>query len=153
MTIKLESIGTVFSTRKEMTDDLWDHEKSYIKLNENFSSEALAGLSDFSHVEVIFYMNKVDSKKIELAARHPRNNLSWPKVGIFSQRGKNRPNPIGLTICEIIKINQTELHLKGLDAIDGTPILDLKPVMKEFLPRGDVKQPQWSIELMKEYWE
>ena len=94
---------------------------------EQFSAEALAGLSDFSHVEILFYMNEVDPLKVEKTARHPRNNTAWPKVGIFSQRGKNRPNQIGLTICKILKVEDRNLYIEGLDAIDGTPVLDIKP--------------------------
>lgn len=153
MKISFEPIGKVNSSRKEMFDDNWDSEDTFIELDPVFSSEALMGLEDFSHAEIIFYMDKVDQNKIELTARHPRNNKDWPKVGIFAQRGKNRPNQIGLTICEIIKLDGNKLFVKGLDAIDSTPILDIKPVMNEFLPRSAVKQPTWSIELMKGYWE
>lgn len=60
---------------------------------------------------------------------------------------------IGVTIVELIDIKQRTLIVKGLDAIDGTPIIDIKPVMKEFLPKGDVKQPNWSISLMDKYWD
>jgi tRNA (adenine37-N6)-methyltransferase len=152
MNITLKSIGKIASTRKEMTDDNWDHEDAYFELNSEFSAEALMGLEDFSHVEIVFFMDKVDPAKIEMSARHPRNNSEWPKVGIFSQRSKNRPNPIGLTVCEVLKVDGNKLYLRGLDAIDGTPVLDIKPVMKEFLPRSELKQPLWSKELMKEYW-
>lgn len=153
MIITLGPIGIVFSSRKEMVDDNWDSEDTYIELDSKFSSEALMGLESFSHAEILFYMDKVDPCKVELTARHPRNNCDWPKVGIFSQRGKNRPNQIGLTICEIIKVEGNKLFLKGLDAIDSTPVLDIKPVMNEFLPRSKVKQPLWSKELMMGYWE
>lgn len=118
-----------------------------------FSGEALAGLSEFSHVEVVFYMDQVNPEKIEKTARHPRNNPDWPKIGIFSQRGKNRPNQIGATICKIKGVDGTKLLLKGLDAVDGTPVLDLKPWVKEFGPRGETFQPPWISELMKGYWE
>jgi tRNA (adenine37-N6)-methyltransferase len=151
--ILMTPIGFVRSTRKKAEDDRWDSEKMHIELDgEQFTEEALAGLSDFSHVEVLFYMNEVDPSKVEKTARHPRNNTQWPKVGIFSQRGKNRPNQIGLTICRILRVEDTSLHIEGLDAIDGTPVLDVKPWVKEFAPRGDVRQPEWITELMKEYW-
>lgn len=97
--ISMSPIGTVRSTRKKVEDDNWDSEKASIELDAaQFSSEALAGLSDFSHVEVIFYMDQVDPSIVEKTARHPRNNTQWPKVGIFAQRGKNRPNQIGTTM-------------------------------------------------------
>ena len=99
-----------------------------------------------------FYVSLLPDSKIETGARHPRNREDWPLVGIFAQRGKNRPNRIGLTTCTILKVEGTRLHVRGLDAIDGTPVLDIKPVMREFLPRGEVRQPDWATELMAEYW-
>jgi tRNA (Thr-GGU) A37 N-methylase len=89
---------------------------------------------------------------VETGVRHPRGNVAWPKVGIFAQRGKNRPNRIGATICALISVDGLTLRVCGLDAIDGTPVLDIKPVMRGFLPRGEVREPGWATELMKAYW-
>jgi hypothetical protein len=81
----------------------------------NYSSPAkplaLAGLCDFSHVEVRFHMDQVDPSKVEKTARHPRNNTEWPKVGIFAQRGKDRPNQIGTTICKILRVDGLRIYL------------------------------------------
>ncbi|HHF2979040.1 TPA: SAM-dependent methyltransferase [Vibrio diabolicus] len=150
--IRLVPIGKVESTRSEMIDDNWDKENASIVIDVVFGAEALIGLSDFSHVEVTFYFNKVDKSKITMGARHPRNNTDWPKVGIFAQRGKNRPNRLGSTICEVIAVCGNVLQVRGLDAIDGTPVVDIKPVMVEFLPRKTVEQPEWSKEIMSNYW-
>jgi tRNA (adenine37-N6)-methyltransferase len=151
--IDLTPVGIVRSTRKIAEDDHWDNEEVYVELDaRQFSSEALAGLSDFSHVEILFHMNQVDPTKIEKTARHPRNNSTWPKVGIFAQRGKSRPNQIGTTICKILKVDGPLLYLEGLDAIEGSPVLDIKPWVLEFGPRGSVFQPTWISELMKNYW-
>jgi tRNA-Thr(GGU) m(6)t(6)A37 methyltransferase TsaA len=152
--IHLVPVGWVRSSRLEPIDDHWDQVEARIELNrEHFTADALLGLASFSHVEILFFMNQVDPEKIELSARHPRNNADWPKVGIFAQRGKNRPNQIGTTICKLQKVDELTLFLSGLDAIDGTPVLDIKPWVKEFGPRGEVRQPVWIGELMKEYWE
>lgn len=149
----LKPIGRVNSTRLKVEDDNWDKENVFIEIDSSeFTSEALFGLDTFSHVEVLFYMDQVDPQKIEKNARYPRNNPEWPKVGIFSQRGKNRPNQIGLTICRVLKVDETKLFLEGLDAVNGTPVLDIKPWVKEFAPRGEVFQPNWMSELMKGYW-
>lgn len=151
--IEMKAIGKVISSRTEVIDDNWDAIESSIELDATqFVKDALAGLEAFSHVEVIFYMDQVDKKKIETATRHPRNNTDWPKVGIFAQRGKNRPNQIGTTICRILKVEGLKIQLQGLDAVHGTPILDLKPWVSEFGPRGGIKQPFWMTELMKGYW-
>ncbi len=149
----MKPIGFVHSTRKKIEDDRWDSETMHVELDtQEFSAESLAGLSDFSHVEIIFYMDKFDPTKIEKTARHPRNNPDWPKVGIFAQRGKNRPNQIGTTICKILNVENGCLSIEGLDAVDGTAVLDIKPWVEEFAPRGTVYQPKWISELMKEYW-
>ena len=73
-------------------------------------------------------------------------------VGIFAQRGKNRPNRIGLCTCRIIAVEGLAVEVEGLDAIDGTPVLDLKPAMRGFLPRGELREPAWATELMDGYW-
>lgn len=151
--INLIPIGVVHSTRKEIVDDNWDRESVHIELDSSrFSDDALEGLADFSHVEIIFYMDQVDPAKVETAARHPRNNKAWPKVGIFAQRGKNRPNQLGTTVCRVIKLKGRKLYVAGLDAVDGTPVLDIKPWVAEFAPRGKLAQPDWITELMKDYW-
>jgi tRNA-Thr(GGU) m(6)t(6)A37 methyltransferase TsaA len=151
--IIMRPIGFVHSSRTTVKDDCWDAVESYIELDARFSSEALMGIDTFSHAEVIFFMNHVEPGKVELSARHPRNNLAWPKVGIFAQRAKNRPNAIGTTICRVLRIDGLRLHVHGLDAVDGSPVLDLKPWVKEFGPRGELQQPAWISELMQQYWE
>ena len=75
-----------------------------------------------------------------------------PLVGIFSQRGKGRPNRIGVSICRLLSVEGVRLKVRGLDAIDGTPVLDIKTVMTGFLPRGAIVEPEWAKELMKDYW-
>jgi len=148
----IEPIGWVSAIRPHAEDDYWGGEQAAITLTDQFNQEALAGLESFSHVEVLFLFHAVDPDKIISGARHPRNNPDWPKTGIFAQRGKNRPNRIGSTICRIQSVTGRTLVVSELDAIDGKPVLDLKPVMQEFLPRGDVVQPDWSRELMSAYW-
>ncbi len=151
--VTLLPIGVVHSSRRVPEDDLWDAVTSSIELDAaRFTADAFAGLDSFSHVEVLFLMDRVEDAKIETGARHPRNNAAWPRVGIFAQRGKNRPNRIGATLCRIVRVDGLCLHLQGLDAIDGSPVLDLKPWVQEFGPRGEVHQPAWIGELMERYW-
>jgi tRNA-Thr(GGU) m(6)t(6)A37 methyltransferase TsaA len=151
--IALIPVGVVRSTRAKPSDDNWDAERARVELDPaRFSAEALAGLADFSHVEIVFFMDRVDPGTVQMASRHPRNHAEWPKVGIFAQRGKNRPNQIGATICRILSVAGLSVHVAGLDAIDGTPVLDIKPWVQEFGPRGAVRQPAWISELMRGYW-
>jgi tRNA-Thr(GGU) m(6)t(6)A37 methyltransferase TsaA len=148
----IEPIGYVKSSRTTVEDDDWGAHRSFIELTNAFDASALTGLQDFSHLEVLFLFDRVPPEKIVVGARHPRNNPNWPSTGIFAQRAKNRPNRLGSTICKLVGIAGTTLEILELDAIEGTPVIDIKPVMAEFLPREPVRQPPWSVELMKKYW-
>ncbi len=152
MQFTMQPVGHVRAARPHAEDDYWGGEQARIALADGFAAEALQGLDAFSHAEIIFVFHEVEPARIVTGARHPRNNPAWPTVGIFAQRGKNRPNRIGSTICRILRIDACELSVAELDAIDGTPVLDIKPVMAEFLPRGELRQPAWSNELMRNYW-
>ena len=150
----LISIGTIKNKRLEIEDDNWGSVESVIEINSKlFSSDATKGLESFSHLEVIFYMNQVDDLKILTDARHPRNNKKWPKVGILAQRAKNRVNKIAVTRCKILSVDNYIIRVVGLDAINNSPVLDIKPWVKEFSPRGRFKQPKWMTDLMKKYWD
>ena len=151
--ISIVPIGTVHSSRAEPTDDDWDRETTTIRLSDEFDESALWGLDAFSHIEVVYAFHLVDSGTVEVGARRPRGNPDWPEVGIFAQRGKNRPNRLGVTTCAVLGVEGHAITVRGLDAIDGTPVIDIKPCMKEFGPRGPVRQPDWATELMRDYWE
>lgn len=151
--IEIEPIGHVIAVRSDVVDDFWGGTQSCIVLRDAYGEDALDGIDSFSHVEVLFLFDRVTRDRIVTGARHPRNNPDWPAIGIFAQRGKNRPNRIGSTICRVVRRDGRRLFVAELDAIDATPILDIKPVMVEFLPRTEVRQPEWSHALMRQYWE
>lgn len=152
-TFSIQAVATVKASRTVAEDDNWGGSTARIELAEHMPTAALDGLEEFSHVEVLFCFDRVPEDKIVRDARHPRGNKEWPKVGIFAQRGKNRPNRLGSTIARILAREGRTLIVAELDAIDGTPVIDLKPVMAEFQPRGAVSQPAWSHELMAQYWQ
>ncbi len=148
----VRAIGFVSSTRREVVDDGWDAETASITLVSPFDESAVAGLDAFSHVEVIYLFDRVDPASVHTGSRRPRGNPDWPEVGVFAQRVKNRPNRLGLSTCELLAVDGSTLRVRGLDAVDGTPVLDIKPYMEEFAPRAPVRQPPWSHELMQGYW-
>ncbi len=153
-TYTINAIGKVSCSRAEAFDDNWDSETSEILLNtEALGPSAADGLEDYSHIEVIYIFDRVSDDKVVSDARRPRGNPAWPKVGILAQRGKNRPNKIGATICQVLSVDGSTVVVKGLDAIDGTPVIDIKPVMRGFLPRTEVIEPSWATEIMEEYWQ
>jgi len=145
-------IGFVRSPRRTMDDDHWGGVRARIELAPGVDPESLMGLEAFSHAEVIFVFDRVAEGSVARGTRHPRDNPEWPRVGIFAQRAKDRPNRIGATIVAIAGRDGAALEVTDLDAVDGTPVLDIKPVMREFLPRTEVRQPQWATALMKDYW-
>ena len=150
---ELRPIGWVRGGRNAVEDDEWGSVSCRIELDaEQFGVDAIAGLDAFSHVEVIFVFDRVDAETVCRGARHPRGRQDWPLVGIFAQRAKDRPNRIGTTICNLVRTDGTGIEVQGLDAVDGTPVLDVKPYLPDFGPRGDVRQPQWCEELMQGYW-
>ncbi len=151
--IKITPIGYVRNGRKTLEDDYWGGIVSQIELADGIPEDSLEGIDSYSHLEIVFYFHKADQSKIVLGREHPRENTDWPKVGIFAQRKKGRPNLVGTTIVNLVKRQGRVLHVTNLDAIDGTPVIDIKPVFKEFLPKGEVSQPEWSRELMKNYWK
>ncbi|MFB6841589.1 SAM-dependent methyltransferase [Streptomyces sp. NPDC056361] len=146
-------VGRVVGGRVEVRDDEWGDVESVVRLDaEAFGPEALAGLDAFSHLEVVYHFDRVRPDAVQTGARHPRGNKDWPLVGIFAQRGKNRPNRIGVSRCRLIRTDGLDLHVRGLDAVDGTPVLDIKPYMAEFGPQGPTEQPAWADEIMRRYY-
>jgi tRNA-Thr(GGU) m(6)t(6)A37 methyltransferase TsaA len=153
MSILMTPIGRVEGGRAVPDDDDWGDSRARIVLDAaRFDDEALLGLDSFSHAEIVYVFDKVGDDQIVTGARHPRGNTDWPRIGIFAQRGKNRPNRIGVTVCEIVAVDGRTLEVRGLDAIDGTPVLDIKPVMSGFAPRGEVREPDWARAIMAAYW-
>jgi tRNA (adenine37-N6)-methyltransferase len=152
MSASVEAVGYVSCSRRSARDDGWDGETTTIELAAGFGPESVQGLADFSHLEVLYHFHQADTRSVVTGARHPRDNPAWPLTGIFAQRGRNRPNLLGSTVCRLLKVEGTTLHVSGLDAIDGTPVLDIKPYMTGFAPRGTVREPAWATELMAGYW-
>jgi len=151
--VDLLPVGRVVGGRDAAYDDAWGEVRATIHLDgDRFGPEASAGLSEFSHIEVVFVFDRADPDATESGSRHPRGRPDWPKVGIFAQRGKDRPNHLGVSRCRLLGVDGLVLTVQGLDAIDGTPVLDVKPWMDEFGPQGATHQPAWATELMSDYY-
>ena len=152
--IALEPVGFVVGGRTDPIDDDWGGVEAVIRLDgAQFGPDAVAGLGAFSHLVVVFQFHLVDPADVQSGARRPRGNPDWPEVGMFAQRARMRPNRLGVSTCRLTAVEGLDLHVRGLDAIDGSPVLDVKPFMREFEPPGaDVRQPTWSTELMRGYY-
>jgi tRNA-Thr(GGU) m(6)t(6)A37 methyltransferase TsaA len=151
MGLELRPVAWVRSTRDTPRDDGWDAERATIELDGAVPDEALLGLEAFSHVDVLYVLDRADDAPPAPFARHPRGNADWPFTGIFAQRAKDRPNRLGLSTCAVVAVGARRVDVAGLDAIDGTPVVDLKPYVRELGPRGEVHQPRWMDELMSGY--
>ena len=149
----MTAIGRVLGGRTVVEDDNWGSVCAHIELDDAvLGNTATQGLEAFSHVEVVFLFDQVGQNSVCRGDRHPRGRQDWPSVGILAQRAKDRPNRIGITTCELVDSGPGWLELRGRDAVEGTPVLDIKPFMREFRPRGPVIQPQWASDLMFGYW-
>ena len=152
--IALEPVGVVVGGRTEPIDDEWGGVEAVIRLDgARFAADAVRGLADFSHVVVVFQFHLVEEAEVRTGARRPRGNPDWPEVGMFAQRARMRPNRLGVSACALLGVDGLDLHVRGLDAIDGSPVLDVKPYMREFEPdAASVRQPAWASELMRGYY-
>ncbi|HEY3477921.1 MAG TPA: SAM-dependent methyltransferase [Streptomyces sp.] len=150
---EITAIGTVRNGRTDVQDtDNWGAVRSTITVDERFGDACLQGLAGFSHVEVLFVFDQFQERDDYREPRPYRGRADLPAMGVFADRGPRRPNRIGVTCCAIESVEGRELTVVGLDAVSGTPVIDLKPVMVEFTP-ADVKQPEWVGDLMSEYFK
>lgn len=134
-----------------MSEGNWARVHSEIHLEPLYAS-GLQGLEEFSHVMVVFYLDQArgfDPDKQLL--RHPRGMEHLREVGVFAQRTKYRPNSIGVTSVPIVSIRENVVAVRGLDALDGTPVVDLKPYMPMFDRIDDARMPQWVTQFMEGY--
>lgn len=145
-----QPIGYVESPVKEMVDENWGKVKSKIRIKEEFDP-GLDGLQKFSHAIIVTFLHLANFDKIQHLKRHPQGRTDLPKIGIFSQRAKHRPNPIGITTVQIVDLKEGCLIVKGLDAIDGTPVIDIKPYYPQYDCVNETVIPDWVNVIMEKY--
>jgi len=148
--VQLKPVGFISSPVTEQTDENWGGVISRILLQPEYIG-ALSGLEDFSHAIIITYLHQAKYEKEKHLQRRPRGLESMPKVGIFSQRAKDRPNAIGVTTVKIITVGSDFIEVQGLDAINGTPVLDVKPYYPQYDKIDSPKTPEWVGRLMEKY--
>lgn len=147
--IVMKPIGYVKNNVENRKDVSWGEDVSSIMLNEEYYG-GLKGLEEFTHVTIIYYLDKAKFDREKHLQRRPQNREDMPLVGIFSQRGKDRPNQIGKTSVQVVSVSENCLTVKGLDAIDGTPVLDIKPYYPVY-DQKNAKVPEWVERLMEHY--
>ena len=148
MQISMEPIGYVVNNVDSPVDIGWGEIESKIVIKEELAA-TLKGLADFSHILVIFYMHQAQPPTVQ--QRRPQNRKDMPVLGLFAQRSKHRVNPIGVTAVSLIGLDRNRVIVRGLDAINDTPVLDIKPYYPHYDCPSEVRVPEWVDRLMNEY--
>ena len=149
-TITLKPVGFVSSPVIQRVDENWGQVVSRVILEPQYSN-GLKGLDGFSHAIIVTYLHESSYNPEKHLRRRPRGLESMPELGIFSQRAKNRPNPIGITAVEILEVGENYLEVQGLDVVNETPVLDIKPYYPQYDRIDSSSVPEWVSELMKNY--
>ena len=105
-------------------------------------AEALDNLDDFSHIIVPYWMHRATSRQVQTKVR-PGGKPELPLLGLFATRSPHRPNPIGMATVRLLQRQDNILRVKGLDAIDGTPVIDIKPYIPGYDSAANIKVPPW----------
>ena len=142
MEINLTPIGFVRNNIKEPGIEDWRTVTSEIIIEEDLK-EALSRIDEFSHIIVIYWMHKLSPSQRSIIKVHPKANQNLPLVGVFASRSPARPNPIGVTTVKLLEHRDNVLKVTGLDAIDGTPVLDIKPYIPGDDSSTEAKTPGW----------
>ncbi|MCK4362477.1 MAG: tRNA (N6-threonylcarbamoyladenosine(37)-N6)-methyltransferase TrmO [Dehalococcoidia bacterium] len=140
--IILKPIGIVRSEVKEHKRGGWGEVTSEIVIDEEWT-EHLDGIDEFSHIMVVFWMHLVPRENRPPTRIHPRGRADLPLVGLFATRAPYRPNPIGVSVVKLVRRHDNVLTVQGLDAIDGTPVLDIKSYMAPVDKPEDIRMPDW----------
>lgn len=144
--IELKPIGTIHNAVAEAhRDTRWEEIESEIDVDEKWRA-ALDGIEAFSHIWVIFYFDRMPAP--DVLRVHPMRDGDLPLVGLFATRSPQRPNPIGMCAAGLLQVRGNVLRVRGLDALDGTPVLDLKP----YLARRDAIANTRVGEWVEKYW-
>jgi tRNA-Thr(GGU) m(6)t(6)A37 methyltransferase TsaA len=143
--MSLKAIGVVSNSIKQPMRHGWQNVVSEIIINRELA-EALDGLEEFSHIIVLYWMHQLAERQPLPLKVHPMGNRELPLTGRFATRAPSRPNPIGQATVELLERRANILKVKGLDAIDGTPVIDIKPYIPGYDSAANAKAPRWMPE-------
>jgi len=144
--IKARPIGYVRNDHDNRPQDGWKRARSTIEVDEAYV-EGLRGIGDYSHIMVLFWLDRLTPEDRERLVIHPKHRTDLPLVGVFATHSQYRPNPIAVTVCRLVEVSGRTLVVEGLDALDGTPVLDIKGYMPSHDEVGGVRVPEWVNKL------
>lgn len=139
VSIVLHPIGIVRNHVASREDVSWENVISEIQIHDEFA-QGLDGIESFSHIVVVFWMHCLKEGERSSLKVHPQRNKELPLEGVFATRSPARPNPLGWSAVRLLSRSGTSLKVSGLDALDGSPVIDIKP----YLPNGD-SVPQATV--------
>jgi len=140
--VGLKPIGIVRNGVREPRMEGWEGLLSDIIIRKNLT-DALDGIEGYSHVIVLFHLHKVPDEQRGRTQCHPRGDPRYPLQGVFATRTQNRPNPVGISVVKLVKRRRNVLRVRGLDAINATPVLDIKPYIPNYDVPPDARVPDW----------
>jgi len=139
-------VGVVRNAVKESQMFGWETVESRIVVRRELA-DALDGIEDYSHVIVLFWIDRVPEEERGATRIHPMGDPTLPLLGVLATRTQLRPNPIGMSIVPLLGRKGNELRVRGLDAIDGTPVLDIKPYIPHYDSVPQATMPAWASEV------
>lgn len=149
---EVRPVAHVVGGHSRPADDFQGGVRSIIRLDEEYPLETLQGIEEFSHLVVTWHFHLASPTDVALHARSPRNNADWPATGTFVHRNHRRPNQLATSFPRLLSVEGRDLQVTDLDAVDGTPVIDLAPYFREIGPRGAVREPSWPTEMLGDYW-
>ncbi|MFD4575000.1 SAM-dependent methyltransferase [Streptomyces sp. NPDC058417] len=151
-TYEVRAIATVVGGHTRVQDDYQGGVESIIRMDGAFPLETLQGIEEFSHLTVTWHFHQARPEDVQLHARSPRGNAQWPATDTFVHRHHRRPNQLAVSYPRLLGVDGRDLRVTELDAVEGTPVVDLAPYFQEMGPRGAVRQPTWPGEMLADYW-
>ena len=141
----LRAVAVVRNGVRETRMGGWQDVRSDIIVRQDLEP-SLDGIDSYSHLIVLFYMQQVPEQEKERTHVHPRGDTRYPLQGVLATRSPRRPNPIGMAVVPLLRRRRNILRVKGLDALDGTPVLDLKPYLPQHDSVPDARLPDWATD-------
>jgi len=141
--IGLRPIGVVANAGDDVGRVDWSRERSEIHLDARYV-DALLGLGDYSHILVIAWLDRIPEELRGRLRAYPSGEERYPVQGAFALRGGARPNPLSVTVCRLLRVDGTRLRVEGLDLVDRTPVLDIKPYIAHYDSVPQATLPRWA---------
>ncbi len=142
--IAMSAIGTVHNGIAKPRQACWETVESRIELRPDLA-EAVRGLDGFSHLIVLTWLHLAAAEPRDVLSLHPGGDPRLPRIGVLALRIAGRPNPIGCSVVELLRVDGSMLYVCGLDAIDATPVLDVKPYLPPYDSVPDARLPEWAL--------